>query len=211
MKEHDINLTPWYFIRHAPVLKSKNGLYKDQDVDAKLPSIKAINSMAAHLPKNAQWFISPMKRTKTTANALMKTLNEIQEFSVKNEILEQDFGQWQGLEFDALWDNIKNLEAHNWSLLSAKTSPPEGESFSDVKKRVASFIESTTNKSPVKPKIVVTHAGVIRSAIGYALELEDDHALSIEIEPFSLTRLLHQNGSGRGGNWQLKSSNWTFI
>lgn len=211
MSEQEILLTPWYFIRHAPAIKSKNGLYSDHNVDANLPADNVLLAMAEKLPNNAKWFVSPLQRAKTTAIALSKVLKEKTDRQFINELSEQDFGRWQGLDFDQLWDQIKGFKPHNWSLLSADTRPPEGESFSDVSKRVAKFMENISIIEPERPKVIVSHAGVIRAAVGHVLELPNDQALSIDIEPFSLTSILHQTGKGKGGKWQLKSSNQTFI
>lgn len=206
----DVKLTPYFLIRHAPAVQSREGLYKDHNVDAKLPSLPKLKLMAKSLPKNAMWFVSPLARAKTTAYALCEVLREEPDFNITSKISEQDFGDWQGLDFADLWQKIEGLEAHNWSLLSASTCPPNGESFSDVVKRVGDFMNALSNVQLERPKVIVSHAGVIKATLAHALALSPDQALSIDIEPFSITQILHQTGNGQGGSWQLRMTNRTF-
>ncbi len=206
----EVKLTPCFFIRHAPAIHSRKGLYKDPNVDARLPALAKIKAMAKGLPVNAIWFVSPLARALTTAHAIREAMSEETEFMVSPEISEQNFGDWQGLEFNELWEKISELEAHNWSLLAASTRPPSGESFEDVVARVDSFMNNLVINEPERPKIIVSHAGVIKAALAHAQGIMPDQALAIDIEPFSLTQLLHQTGKGRGGAWQLKFVNRTF-
>ncbi|MDG1995618.1 MAG: histidine phosphatase family protein, partial [Emcibacteraceae bacterium] len=108
-----------------------------------------------------------------------------------------------------IWQKIKKIPAHNWSLLTAETAPPNGENFIDVQSRVSGFIKQNSLENIDRPRIMVTHAGVIRSFIGLALELDSNKALSLEISPFSLSQLTHQTGDGKGGQWQLNALNRT--
>ncbi len=204
----DIQLTEWYLVRHAPVKNSRKGIYKDANAEAVLPAKETISALVAELPKNAEWYVSPMERTQSTANVLIKEGGlSPNKTNTSSEITEQDFGKWQGLSFEEIWEEMKDLEPHNWSLLAAETTPPEGESFSSVSDRVSGFIENLIKEGNSTPKVLVTHAGVIRAFAGIALGLDTNQALALNAEPFSLTRLLHQTGNGKGGQWQLQCLN----
>ncbi len=200
----DIQLTEWYFIRHAPADKSNKGLYPIHDVEAVLPNPEALKRMSEQLPKNALWFASPLSRTKATAEVLR---NDISEINFEELLVEQNFGKWQGLSFENLWKEIEGKKAHNWSYLAADTRPPEGESFNDVQKRVTLFLKHTIETEPSRPRVIVTHAGIIRAFLGLALGLNSDQALSFKIDPFSVSKILHQTGNGLGGQWQVQFLN----
>jgi len=204
---HDVELTEWYYIRHAPVKNSRKGIYNHSDGDAILPDEESIKSMVSDLPDDAIWFVSPLKRTRQTAEILRSHMKKPGEIYYDDALKEQDFGDWQRLSFEEIWQNIKDLMPHNWSLLAADTVPPNGESFNDLQKRVAPFIDKKSRENSKKPIIIVSHAGVIRSVIGTILNLKSDDALSLGIETFSLSRALHQTGTGKGGQWQLKLLN----
>lgn len=204
----DVLLTPWYFIRHAPVLNAKQGLYNSHDEGAILPDVKVIEKMSRQLPNDALWYVSPFKRATQTALALTAEPDNIK---YANALKEQNFGDWQGLKFDELWQEIKNIEGHNWSYISATTKPPKGESFCDVQRRVRKFLDEIVDVEPTKPRIIVTHAGVIRAFISLILNVDADVALSFKFDTFSLTTCLHQTGSLKGGAWQMQSLNQTFT
>lgn len=203
----EVLLTPWYFLRHAPVLNAKQGLYNSHDEEAVLPDADIIKKMSTQLPEGALWYVSPLKRTTQTALALTAEPDNIK---YENELKEQNFGDWQGLKFDQLWNEIKDIEGHNWAYVSATTRPPNGESFCDIRKRVKGFLADTVDIEPTKPRVIVTHAGVIRAFISLILNIEADVALSFKIDTFSLTTCLHQTGKLRGGAWQIQSLNQTF-
>jgi alpha-ribazole phosphatase len=210
MTTKDINITEWFLIRHAPVREVRKGIYDKEDGEAKLPEKNIIRALARDIPKNALWFVSPLLRTKQTAETLRAEIDKPGEMFFCDPLKEQSFGDWQGLSFEDIWQEIKELPAHNWSLLAADTTPPNGESFNDVQARVSRFIKDINEKYPSRPRVLVTHAGVIRSFIGTALELNNDAALSFGVDPFSLTHLIHQTGNGKGGQWQLKSLNQRY-
>ena len=60
-------------IRHAPV-KTKVGCFPDNDPDAIIDELK-IKKLAGHIPEDCLWYVSPLKRTIQTANALSKYVN----------------------------------------------------------------------------------------------------------------------------------------
>ncbi|MBT5187881.1 MAG: histidine phosphatase family protein [Kordiimonadaceae bacterium] len=207
MSDDNIKITQWYLVRHAPVINAEKGVYAQADGNAAIPEETIVNALKSSLPEDAIWHVSPLKRTRQTADAISRSLSNL---SYDDRLIEQNFGEWQGLSFEEIMRKIKDHPPHNWSLLSAGTTPPNGESFEDVQKRVSDFIDSNVNEQPTRPRILVTHAGVIRAFIGTALGLSNDNALALGVDPFSVSKLTHQTGTGKGGEWQLNSLNQTF-
>lgn len=206
----DIILTPWYLVRHAPVKGVRKGIYNHADSGVLLPPVAEIRRLADRLPEDALWFVSPLLRTRQTAEALWTELSKPGDVSYVEALREQNFGDWQGLSFEGIWREIKGFPAHNWSLLAAETTPPNGESFQDVRTRVAKFLAKNKAIEPKRPRVLVTHAGVIRAMIGVALEMEPNQAQSFGVDTFSVSLLLHQTGKGKGGAWRLDSLNRTY-
>mgnify|MGYP001032710748 CR=1 FL=1 len=60
-------------IRHAPV-KTEVGFFPDNDPDAIIDELK-IKKLAGYIPEDCLWYVSPLKRTVQTANALSKYVN----------------------------------------------------------------------------------------------------------------------------------------
>ena len=207
----DIQLTEWYLVRHAPVKNSRKGIYRDANASAELPGQAIINALAAQLPDGADWYVSPLTRTRETAKALLDAnSNNSSMINYADGLKEQDFGAWQGLTFEEIWAEIEGLPPHKWSLLAAETKPPKGESFEAVYARILEFMKQTVQTNPGRAKVIVSHAGIIRAFVGVALGLTADKALALDAKPFSLTRLLHQTGKGKGGEWQLQCLNQRF-
>lgn len=207
----DVTLTEWYLVRHAPVKNSRKGIYREEDAPAELPALSVIKALAKTLPENADWYVSPLSRTRATATALLQAKGlDPESMKITQNLREQDFGDWQGLAFEEIWEEVKGLEAHNWSLLAAGTTPPQGESFVDVLTRITGFVQEVTEGKVTRPKVLVTHAGIIRAFVGTAMGLSADKALALDARPFSLTRLLQQSGQGKGGQWQLLCLNQKF-
>lgn len=198
-----MTVSDWYFIRHAPVLGAEENIYKSSDEPADLSNKDALNWLAGQLPEDAIWHCSPLQRTRQTAEAL-KPHTDITEDS---RLIEQDFGDWYGLNFGELWQKIEKLPAHNWSLLAADTLPPNGEAFTDVCSRATDFIQTARHE---KNHVTVTHGGVIRAILGHCFGLSPDQALNFAVEPLSVTHLQYSPKEFSGGHWRLVRLNHCY-
>ena len=108
----------------------------------------------------------------------VRCLHVAQEFSTKHKIplrtednlQEMDFGIWDGIPFDELGDEWKNIEAFWESPHSMQ--PPEGESLTEFATRVITSWESFI--SNIKPchHAIICHGGVIRILIAHILQLD---------------------------------------
>jgi alpha-ribazole phosphatase len=198
----EIELTDWYLIRHAPVASDHPGLYQDQDAPIAPLETERLARLATMLPTDADWHVSPRTRTQQTAQALQSHLPGCTAPRTDKRLAEQSYGDWHGLSFGDLWPLIEDLPAHNWSILAAATTPPNGDNFMAVWDQAADFMKEFEPAS-TRPQIVVAHAGTIRAIIGHILGLSPDMALSLSIDTLSLTHLRHQTNTGLGGAWQL--------
>lgn len=79
---------------------------------------------------------------------------------------EIDFGDWENRS----WDEIRRADEtgfDRWSLDFQHESPPDGESFHDLRKRVATAMEDLPRDQTA---LVITHAGCLR-ALACLLEI----------------------------------------
>lgn len=158
------------FVRHGKVA-GPAALYGRTDI-ALSPAghndlTRRLNNLHAQTPIN-QLISSPRVRC----------LQVAQEFSTQykiplhteNNLQEMDFGIWDGIPFDELGDEWKNIEAFWESPHSMQ--PPEGESLTDFAARVISSWESLiANKKPGH-EVIICHGGVIRILIAHILKLD---------------------------------------
>jgi alpha-ribazole phosphatase len=108
----------------------------------------------------------------------IRCLQVAQEFSAQHKIplrteenlQEMDFGIWDGIPFDELGDEWKNIEAFWESPHSMQ--PPEGESLTGFAARVISSWESLIQNTKVGHQIIVCHGGVIRIIIAHILQID---------------------------------------
>jgi alpha-ribazole phosphatase len=184
--------TRWWWLRHAPVTGLEGVIYGQQDVPCNVGEKAAFCSLAEALPDDAVWVASPLSRTKDTAQALFDELGTKYDLVIEPDLMEQNFGLWQGLK----WDDFKESDDPQYRDFwkdAALNRPPEGESFSDVIKRVTSLTKKLNEKFKGRDIIAVAHGGSIRAALALALEISPLRALSIKIDPLSLTRIDHMS------------------
>ena len=76
-------------IRHAPARKISGSL-PEYDPDAIINDIH-IKILAAHIPRDSTWYVSPLKRTIQPAKALSKYVS-YKEMNLEKNLEEQNFG-----------------------------------------------------------------------------------------------------------------------
>lgn len=107
----------------------------------------------------------------------IRCLQVAQEFSAQHKIplhteddlQEMDFGIWDGIPFDELGNEWKNLEAF-WDSPHG-VQPPEGESLTDFATRVIGSWESLISNAKPGHEVIICHGGVIRIIIAYILQI----------------------------------------
>lgn len=128
---------------------------------------RALNNLHAQTPIS-QLISSPR----------IRCLQVAQEFSAQHKIplrtednlQEMDFGIWDGIPFDELGDEWKNIEAF-WDSPHG-VQPPEGESLTDFAARVITSWESLIGNIKHGHNVIICHGGVIRILIAHILQLD---------------------------------------
>lgn len=85
---------------------------------------------------------------------------------------EMNFGHWEGLS----WSDVESQypdDARAWIEKFPHHRPPGGESFLELQARAVNELESLSKVSESGLTLVVTHAGFIRTAIGWVLGVEN--------------------------------------
>ncbi|MBW8687093.1 alpha-ribazole phosphatase family protein [Chitinophaga rhizophila] len=99
-------------------------------------------------------YSSPLSRCRLLAAAITP------HHQVDSRLMELHFGDWEGRK----WDDIDREELDPWMADYINLSPPNGESLQTLVKRFAGFVEEL-QAMPHQRVLVVTHAGIIRSAM----------------------------------------------
>lgn len=189
----------WWWIRHAAT--DARGLIGWTDAPADLSDLDALARRRKGLPKTARLLTSDLRRSRDTAAALYcEGWSATQPIKALREM---NMGAWEGLTHDA----VPEKEAQAFWRAPADVAPPNGESFSTVCHRVTEVIRAenaAAEGAKVKDIVAVAHAGVVRAALGLALNLDPERALCFEVAPLSLTRI---DWHGAKGGWGIGGVN----
>lgn len=165
----------FYCLRHPQILKEENICYGRLDL---VPCDINLNEIAKKIPSQDLVFSSPLLRCSRISTKIAKKI------IYDDRLLEMNFGEWEGCP----WDEIKKDDLDEWSLNLEYFRFPQGENFFDMKARVMSFLTDYAFEQLDK-KIIVTHAGVIRTLIVITKSIPLSEALKIKIEFGELVKI----------------------
>jgi ribonuclease H / adenosylcobalamin/alpha-ribazole phosphatase len=111
-------------------------------------------------------FSSPLQRAYDTAAAAAKALGL--DVTVDDDLIETDFGAWEGLTFTEAAE--RDPELHRRWLRDTGTTPPDGESFDAVLDRVLRVRERIVAAHEGATVLVVSHVTPIKMLLRLALD-----------------------------------------
>lgn len=198
--------TRLWLIRHAVVEEEARAtLYGLKDVALCPHSLRtqgaAYRALAQRLPRPAHWVVTPLSRTRRTAEAIFGAGYAPVPLAVEPGLIEQDLGAWQGLAHAAL-PPLLTRPAHAFWPLAGAERPPGGESMAEVVARVGAALELLARAQEGGDVVAVSHGGAIRAAVAHALGVGADSALHLAVQNLSLTRL-ERHAAG----WRVVSVN----
>ena len=185
--------TRFWLIRHALVAENARAmLYGTMDVplcpDALVADVPTYRALASRLPRPATWVVTPLSRTRLTAEGLFSADYPAQSLAVEPGLTEQHLGEWQGLIHADLPGRL-SLPAHPFWPLGGLERPPGGESMAQVISRVGTAMDRLADRLAGQDVVVVSHGGAIRAAVAHAIGIAADNALHLSVQNLSLTRL----------------------
>jgi broad specificity phosphatase PhoE len=201
--------THWWWVRHAAVPDASGRILGQIDVGCDTSDGQAFQALAAVLPEDPVWVVSPLRRTRQTLAAIGRAGRSIGEPLVEADFAEQAFGSWQGLKWAEMQLQDPLAYARFWRD-PTRNAPPGGESFVRLMGRTRAAIDRLTRNHSGRRVVSISHGGTIRAAVAAALGLTPEAAMAIVIDNLSVTRLSHVEDGllrRRGGVWQVKGVN----
>ncbi len=201
--------THWWWVRHAPVPGADGTIYGQLDVSCDTSDGAAFAALAAALPVDAVWVVSPLKRTHETRAAIAAAGHAVPEAVIEADLAEQNFGRWQGMVWPAMQADSPSAYARFWRD-PLRTAPPGGESYADQMARVAAAIDRLSVAHAGRRIVCVSHGGTIRAAVAHALGLTPEATMAVVVDNLSITRLAQVEDGllrGRGGVWRVEAVN----
>ncbi len=153
-----------YLFRHGLTKGNLNAQYIGHtDLPITTDSISALQKIKArhHYPKVDAVFVSPLKRCAESAAIMFEKNKPL----VINELIEYDFGEFEGLTAKEL-SGVEDFK--NWLRGDMYARPPGGESNAEFFSRVCGAFERIVDgmiKSSTQTAAIVCHAGVLMAIL----------------------------------------------
>jgi len=126
---------------------------------------------------------SPLTRCRQTAQAVADRLGL--QVRIDEGLRETDFGAFEGLTFAEAKERYP--EALDAWLASARTAPPDGESFAAVARRVAVARDKLLARYAGKTVLVVSHVTPVKTLVRLALGAPPESLFRMELSAASLS------------------------
>ncbi|HEX5874566.1 MAG TPA: histidine phosphatase family protein [Pyrinomonadaceae bacterium] len=127
-------------------------------------------------------YSSPLERAVETAETIARTTNlEVIKSPAFDEI---DFGEWTGKSLESLSSDER---WRRFNTYRSATRIPGGESFLEVQNRTVRELDALASQYGRASVAIVSHADVIKAAVGYFSATPIDLLDRIEISPCSIS------------------------
>lgn len=189
-------MSRWFWVRHGPT--HARGFVGHSDLPADLSDEAALARLRDHLPDEALVVASDLRRASATADAIA---GHRQRLPDEPDLREMNFGQWEGMDFNAISARDPELSRAFWSDPSS-AAPPGGESWQELCARVDRAVAALSAAHPGRDIVVVAHMAVILSRIQQAAGISAAAALSFAIDNLSVSAL-----EATGHGWRIQGVN----
>ncbi|MCX6444241.1 MAG: bifunctional RNase H/acid phosphatase [Actinobacteria bacterium] len=179
-----------YFIRHGetvltPTRKfSGTGALDPELMQEGLDQADLVAEEAVKLGADVL-IASPLKRTRQTAEAISRTTGL--EITFDESWYELSFGDWDGKSIEEVKE--EDPDAYQAWLNSTAYAPNGGESYDEASVRIEEALEKLVAEYPGKKVIVVTHNGVIKTAIKLAMGAPAEAVFHVDASPCSISSI----------------------
>jgi probable phosphoglycerate mutase len=177
-------------IRHGESEWNRIGRYQGQ-ADAPLSELgmqqaEALASRLRNEPFDAI-YTSPLQRAAKTGAAVARYHPEVP-FIVEPALLEIHHGDWQGLMIDEVKERFAD-GLNEWRAHPTRAQMPNGESFSNILKRVLDFKERLQTQHPNGIVLISTHDVVVKILVADALGMNMDRINRIWVTNASISAI----------------------
>lgn len=115
-------------------------------------------------------YSSPLERARLTAERIVR--HHTGEVTIDERLQEIDFGDFEGRRFSEIERDWPDAYAA-WMRDPASVRFPNGEDFSDVRRRVGECVHQIVERHRGSTVVVVTHAGALRAMLAHVLLMPD--------------------------------------
>jgi len=185
-------MTELILVRHGETEWNVAEVFRGQaDIDLSETGRKQAGLLATYLSTAAieAIYSSPLKRARQTAEAIAKPHKL--EVSVESDLIDLNFGKWQGLSHEEVKEKYGDLYA-TWLIHPEQVRMPGGETLDDVRKRVTRFRDKVIEKHR-GTIVIVGHRVVNKVMLCALLGLDNLHFWKIRQDTCGISVLNYQN------------------
>jgi len=167
-------MTRFWLIRHGePAEEMRGRCYGSTDAGLAETGRSQMAQAAEYLKTEpiAAIYTSPLSRAVESARILAGVLSRPIEIAA--DLREIDFGDFEGLTYDEIAVRYPDLY-RKWMETPTEVRFPNGESFSQMRGRVLGAFEAIQRERKEQTVAIVSHGGVNRILIAWALRMPDD-------------------------------------
>jgi len=182
-------ITSFLLIRHGDTRHTEEGrLYRDPEAPLTEKGVSQARAVGAWLPRQKPDVLLTSRSTRVRATADIVAAELSLEPIVIDGLDEWHIGQWEGRTYL----DIKKSEPElyrAWSSDPIHNAPPGGESIADLCGRVRHSVDELIRRYEGKRAALVTHSGIIRGALLYALGIPVENFWRLMVPVGSITRV----------------------
>ncbi len=170
--------TTIWLIRHGAIAGFEGRCYGQLNMGLSPQGMDQARKLASRLAGESILHIysSPLNRAAETARYLAETRGLT--LQMLDGLKEMHFGDLEGLRYEEIQERWPDVFC-SWMTKPTETQFPNGESFSQISRRVLATLELLLSRHRQEPIAVVTHLGVIRLMLGKVLSMPHDHIFRI--------------------------------
>jgi probable phosphoglycerate mutase len=128
---------------------------------------------------------SPLKRARQTADAIARATGL--DVAEDEDWFELSFGTWDGKSIEEV--RAESPDEYQAWLNSSSYRPGGGESYDEARVRIDAALDKLVAKYPGQKVVVVTHNGVIKSAVNLAIGGPNDGVFHMDATPCSISTI----------------------
>ena len=185
-------MTTIILARHGETEWNAEEIFRGRvDVDLNETGIREAELLAEHLSYMtiAAVYSSPLKRALQTAEMIAR--HHDVKVEVSPQLIDLDYGEWQGLSHETVRDRYGQLY-HEWLNNPQLVKMPAGESLDDVRRRAISLVEDITAKAE-DTVVLVSHRVVHKVLICALLALDISHFWNIRIDTAGISVFAYED------------------
>jgi len=186
-------MTEIILVRHGETEWNVEEVFRGRiDIELNQTGIKQAKLLAEYLAdlKIDAIYSSPLRRALKTAE-LIAGYHKL-DVEIVPELIDMDFGKWQGLSLQEVRDKYKELYAE-WVSHPDKVKIPAGESLDGVRKRAISVVSDVIARYE-GTVVLVAHRVVNKVLICALLGLDNSHFWNIRQDTCGITTFTCENG-----------------